>query len=97
MRIFTSHGFVTSFSTTIRDFGFTFIHDQLVDYSVLGISPHQLAAFENSMPNGAGGPNSHFTLAVGDGDALGVPTRVTVSCAGAKGCTVGTNAVLPKN
>jgi hypothetical protein len=97
MHIVTSHGLVTSISTTIHNFGYTFIHDQLVDYSMLGISSQQLAAFENSMPNGAGGPNSHFTLSVGEGDALGVPTRVTVSCDGAKGCTVGTNTVLPKN
>ena len=97
MHIVTSHGFVTSISTTIHDFGYTFIHDQLVDYAVLGISPQQLAAFENTMPNGAGGPDSHFTLAVGDGDALGVPTHVTVSCDGTKGCTVGTTTVLPKN
>ena len=95
MRIATSHGSVTSISTTIHDFGYTFIHDQLIDYSVLGISPQQLAAFEDAMPNDAGGPRSHFTLAVGDGDALGVPTHVIVSCDGAKGCTVGTNTVLP--
>jgi hypothetical protein len=97
MHIVTSHGAVTSISTTIHDFGFTFIHDQLVDCSVLGITPQQLAAFEDAMPNNAGGPDSHFTLAVGDGDALGVPTHVTVSCDGAKGCTVGTTTVLPKN
>jgi hypothetical protein len=95
MHIVTSHGAVTSLSTTIHDFGYAFIHSQLVDYSVLGITPQQLAAFENTMPNGAGGPGSHFTLPVGDGDALGVPTRVVVSCDGAKGCTVTTKTVLP--
>ena len=97
MHIVTNHGAVTSISTTIHDFGFTFIHDQLVDYSALGISPQQLAKFEDAMPNDAGGPDSHFTLAVGDGEALGVPTRVVVSCDGAKGCTVATTTVLPKN
>jgi hypothetical protein len=94
MRIVTHHDAVTSISTTIHDFGYTFIHDQLVDYSVLGITPQQLAAFEDAMPNGAGDPDSHFTLAVGDGDALGVPTHVTVSCDGANGCTVGTTTAL---
>jgi hypothetical protein len=96
MHIVTNHGDVTSISTTIHDFGYTFIHDQLVDYSVLGISSQQLAAFENTMPNGAGGTDSHFTLAVGDGNALGVPTRVVVSCDGPKGCSVTTKTVLPK-
>jgi hypothetical protein len=97
MRIVTSRGAVTSISTTIHDYGFSFIHDQLVDDEVLGITPRQLATFENTMPDDAGGPDSHFSLTVGDGDALGVPTRVTVSCKGAQGCTVATTTVLPKN
>jgi hypothetical protein len=64
---------------------------------VLGVTNQQMAAFENAMPNGAGGPNSHFTLAVGDGNALGIPTHVVVSCAGAKGCTVATTTTLRTN
>jgi len=97
MHIVTRHGFVTSISTSARDFGYSFIHDQLVSYSVLGVTNQQMAAFENAMPNGAGGPNSHFTLAVGDGNALGIPTHVVVSCAGAKGCTVATTTTLRTN
>jgi hypothetical protein len=96
MHIVTHNGFVTSLSTTIHDYGYTFIHDQLVAYSVLGVTPLQMAAFEKAMPNGAGDPDSHFTLAVGDGDALGVPTHITVSCDGPKGCTVATTTTLPK-
>jgi hypothetical protein len=46
------------------------------------------------MPNGAGGPTSHFSLPFGTGTSLGVPTAVTVSCAGAKGCTVATKTTL---
>lgn len=97
MHIVTQDGLVTSVSTTTHDYGFTFIHDQLVAYSVLGITTQQMAAFSNAMPNGAGDPDSHFKLAVGDAEALGVPTHITVSCDGPKGCTVATTTVLPKN
>jgi hypothetical protein len=97
MHIVTQNGYVTWVSTTTRNNGYSFIHSQLDSYSVLGVTSGQLAAFENAMPNGAGDPDSHFTLAVGDAEALGVPTHVTVSCAGAKGCTVSTITTLPKN
>jgi len=46
------------------------------------------------MPNGAGGPTSHFDLPFGTGTALGIPTAVRVSCAGPAGCTVSTNTTL---
>jgi hypothetical protein len=96
MRVLTHNGSVVSISTTTHNTGYAFIHDQLESYTVLGVTPEQLAAFENAMPNGAGGPTSHFRLAVGDGNALGVSTHVTVACEGVKGCTVATTTDLPQ-
>jgi hypothetical protein len=93
-RVTAKNDYLTTISTTTKEFGFTAIHDQLQAESVVGISAKQFAAFQNAMPAGAGGPDSHFTLAVGTGRALGVPTKVSVSCDGAKGCTVSTVTTL---
>jgi hypothetical protein len=95
MHVVTRDGLVTSISTSTSDFGYLFIRTQLASLNVLGLTTRQMAEFENAMPNGAGGEQSHFTLPFGTGNALGVPTAVTVSCAGQKGCTVSTNTTLP--
>jgi hypothetical protein len=94
MHVVTRNGEVTSISTTTRDSGYLFIRTQLASLSVLGLSTRQMADFENAMPSGAGGENSYFSLPFGTGTALGVPTSVTVSCAGPKGCTVSTKTTL---
>lgn len=96
MRVVTRSGYVTSISTATSDHGFLFIRTQLASLGVLGLTSKQLANFENSMPNGAGGDSSYFSLPFGTGRALGVPTSVTVSCAGPKGCTVSTTTTLPQ-
>jgi hypothetical protein len=95
MHVVTKGGLVTSISTSTTDSGYLFIRTQLASLGVLGLTAKQMADFENSMPNGAGGPSSHFSLPFGTGNALGVPTAVNVSCAGAKGCTVSTRTTLP--
>lgn len=94
MKVVTKHGKVTSISTSTTDSGYLFIRTQLASLDVLGLTPAQMANFENAMPNGAGGPDSHFSLPFGTGNALGVPTAVRVSCDGAKGCTVSTKTTL---
>ena len=94
MHVVTRHGQVTSISTSTTDSGYLFIRTQLASLNVLGLTTKQMADFENAMPNGAGGPKSHFSLPFGTGKALGVPTAVRVSCAGAKGCTVATKTTL---
>jgi hypothetical protein len=93
-RITTRDNLLTTISTTSTEFGFAEIHDQLEAESVVGITTKQMAAFENAMPVGAGGPKSFFTLKLGTGTALGIPTRVSVTCAGPKGCTVTTLTTL---
>jgi hypothetical protein len=94
MTVATHDGLVTSIATDSRDSGYLFIRTQLASLSDLGLTDQQTADFENRMPNGAGGPTSHFSLPFGTGHALGVPTTVTVSCAGAKGCDVATRTTL---
>jgi Trk-type K+ transport system membrane component len=94
MHVITRHGLVTSISTSTTDFGYLFIRSQISSLGVLGLTTKQMALFEDSMPNGAGDANSHFNLPFGTGNALGIPTTVRVSCAGAKGCTVSTNTTL---
>jgi hypothetical protein len=94
MHVETRNGQVTSISTSTTDSGYLFIRTQLSSLNVLGLTAKQMADFENAMPNGAGGPSSHFSLPFGSGNALGVPTAVRVSCAGAKGCTVSTKTTL---
>ena len=94
MRVTTRHGAVTSITTSAHDYGFLFIRNQLQSLSVLGLTTRQMADFENSMPAGAGGANSYFHLPFGVGTALGIPTAVTVACAGPQGCTVATNTTL---
>jgi hypothetical protein len=94
MHVVTKNGQVTSISTSTTDSGYLFIRTQLSSLTVLGLTTKQMADFENAMPNGAGGPSSHFSLPFGSGNALGVPTAVRVSCAGAKGCTVSTKTTL---
>jgi len=97
MHVVTHDGEVTSISTTTRDSGYLFIRTQLASLGVLGLTTRQMANFEDAMPNGAGGENSYFSLPFGTGTALGVPTAVTVSCVGPKGCTVSTRTtLLPK-
>ena len=96
MRVVTRNGAVTSISTSTHDYGFLFIRAQLASLGVLGLTAKQMANFENAMPNGAGGDNSYFSLPFGTGNALGVPTSVTVACAGPKGCTVSTRTTLPQ-
>jgi hypothetical protein len=94
MRVVTRGGLVTSISTSTTSSGYLFIRSQIASLQVLGLTPTQTANFENEMPNGAGGPTSHFNLPFGTGSALGIPTAVRVSCAGPKGCTVSTNTTL---
>jgi hypothetical protein len=94
MAVETRGGQVRTISTDTRGFGFLFIRTQLASLDVLGLTDSQLANFENAMPNGAGDADSFFSLGYGTGNALGVPTAVTVSCAGAKGCTVETKTTL---
>lgn len=94
MRVTTGNGFVTSLATTTTGSGFSFIHNQLESMTGLGLTTAQMARFEDAMPNGAGGPSSHFSLPFGTGNALGVPTTVDVRCAGANGCTVTTKTTL---
>jgi hypothetical protein len=95
MHVVTRDGLVTSISTSTHDFGYLFIRTQLASLNVLGLTSKQMADFQNAMPNGAGDAHSFFTLPFGTGDALGVPTAVTVSCAGPKGCTITTRTTLP--
>jgi hypothetical protein len=94
MQVVTRKGYVTSISTTTRDHGFLFIRTQLASLNTLGLTSKQLANFENTMPNGAGGEDSYFSIPFGTGNALGVPTSVTVSCSGPKGCAVSTKTTL---
>jgi hypothetical protein len=94
MRVVTHDGLVTAISTSTTNSGYLFIRSQLASLQVLGLTASQTANFENAMPNGAGGPTSHFDLPFGTGTALGIPTSVRVSCAGSKGCTVSTNTTL---
>jgi hypothetical protein len=94
MHVVTRHGAVISISTTTHDFGYQFIHSQILSLGVLGLTTRQMANFEDAMPNGAGDAHSYFSLPFGTGDALGVPTSVSVSCAGPKGCTVSTKTTL---
>ena len=94
MQVVTRHGLVTSISTSTHNFGYLFIRTQLASLNVLGLTSKQLADFQNAMPNGAGDEHSRFTLPFGTGNSLGVPTAVTVSCAGPNGCTVSTKTTL---
>jgi hypothetical protein len=94
MKVATHGGVLTTLSTRTRTDGFAAIHNQLESLTALGLTNLQLAAFENAMPDGAGSPTSHFALVVGVGTALGVPTRIAVSCADAKGCEVTTTTTL---
>ena len=94
MHVVTRGGLVTSISTSTHDFGYLFIRTQLASLNVLGLTSKQMAEFQNAMPNGAGDAKSYFKLPFGTGNALGVPTAVTVSCAGPKGCTVATTTTL---
>jgi hypothetical protein len=94
MHVVTRNGYVTTISTSTTNSGYAFIRDQLASLDVLGLTTTQMADFENSMPDGAGGPKSYFTLPFGTGTALGIPTTVKVSCAGPKGCTVATKTTL---
>ena len=94
MHVVTRDGLVTSISTSTHDFGYLFIRTQLTSLNVLGLTTKQMAEFQDAMPNGAGDANSYFKLPFGTGNALGVPTAVTVSCAGPKGCTVATKTTL---
>ena len=94
MRVVTRDGLVTSISTSTTNSGYVFIRSQIASLDVLGLTPSQTANFENAMPNGAGGPTSHFSLPFGTGTALSIPTAVRVSCDGAAGCTVSTNTTL---
>jgi hypothetical protein len=94
MHVVTHNGYVTTISTSTTDSGYTFIRDQIASLNVLGLTTTQMADFENSMPDGAGGPKSYFSLPFGTGTALGIPTTVRVSCAGPKGCTVSTATTL---
>ena len=95
-RVNTSKNAIRTITTTSREFDFNDLHNELVSDRVVGISNQQMGAFQRSMPNGAGGPNSFFTLKVGTGMALGVPTTVSVVCAGPKGCNVRTVTTLEK-
>jgi hypothetical protein len=94
MRVVTRDGYVRSVSTTTHEFGYLFIRSQISSLNVLGLTSRQMTAFENAMPNGAGDEHSYFSLPFGTGNALGVPTAVTVGCAGPKGCTVSTRTTL---
>jgi hypothetical protein len=94
MKVVTKDGVLRTISTRTHSYGYSDIHNQLQTFTALGITNLQLAAFQNAMPDGVGGPTSHFSLAVGTGSALGVPTHVTVSCNGAKGCDVTTTTTL---
>jgi hypothetical protein len=89
-RVTTKDNYLTTISTTTQEFSFAGIHGQLEAESVVGITPNQMAAFQNAMPVGAGDPTSFFSLSVGTGTALGVPTTVSVKCAGPSGCAVTT-------
>jgi hypothetical protein len=96
MRVVTRDGYVTSISTTTHDFGYLFIRSQISSLNVLGLTTRQMTEFENAMPNGVGDEHSYFSLPFGTGNALGVPTSVTIGCAGPKGCTVTTHTTLPQ-
>ena len=97
MRVVTRDGYVTSISTSTHDFGYLFIRNHLSSLNVLGLTSRQMTEFENAMPNGAGDASSYFRLPFGTGTALGVPTAVTVGCAGPRGCTVTTQTTLLQN
>jgi hypothetical protein len=89
-RVTTKYDYLTTISTTTQEFSFAEIQDQLEAESVVGITNTQMAAFENAMPVGAGDPTSFFSLLVGTGTELGVPTTVSVKCSGPNGCAVTT-------
>lgn len=93
----TKNDYITRIATTTKEFDYTDLHDQLEAVGVVGISTNQMAAFENAMPAGAGGPTSHFNLVVGTGYDLGIPTKVAVKCEGAAGCNVTTVTTLTTN
>jgi hypothetical protein len=96
-RVTTKDGYLISVSTTSREFDFADIDTQLHAESVVGITNAQLGAFLNARPVGAGDAHSFFSLPVGTGTALGVPTRVSVTCSGPKGCEVNTVTTLEAN
>lgn len=90
----TRNDYLRSITTQSREFDFADLHNQLDAEAVLGITNAQMARFENAMPVGAGGPTSFFRLDVGTGHDLGVPTAISVVCAGPKGCDVRTVTTL---
>jgi hypothetical protein len=96
MTVVTRNGAVTSISTSTRDTGYLFIRTQLTALNVLGLTTKQMVEFQNAMPDGAGDANSHFRLPFGTGNALGVPTAVTVGCDGGNGCTISTKTIPPQ-
>lgn len=92
--VITKDDYISRIVTTTHEYDYTDLHNELVADRVIGISTTQMAAFINAMPDGAGGPSSYFSLALGTGDALGVPTRVDVKCSGPAGCLVTTTTTL---
>jgi hypothetical protein len=92
----TKDDYVSTVTTRTKEYDYTDLHSKLVELKVVGISTTQMAAFLNAMPVGAGGPDSYFQLDVGTGTSLGVPTDVTVKCAGPAGCTIRTTTTLAR-
>lgn len=93
----TKNDYITTVTTTTHEYDYTDLHSKLVEEEVVGITPAQLGAFEDSMPVGAGGPSSSFALTVGTGTALGVPTKLAVKCSGPAGCVITSTTTLPQN
>lgn len=94
MTVVTTGGVLASVSTKTDAAGFSDIHGAIYGDQDFGFTNAELAAFQNKLPASVDEGTAHFTLVLGTGNELGVPTRVWVTCAGAKGCEVYTTTTL---
>ena len=92
--VISQGGMLTEITTQTHDPDFASMHTDLYQIAAVGVSKRQLGAFMNAVPV-PGKHGSVFSLKVGSGSALGVPTTVSASCAGAKGCDIRTISRLP--
>ena len=88
IRVVTSGGTVTSIGTSIHASDFSEMHTAVYGLAIVGIDQKSLAAFFDSLPLPRADTTLVFDKVVGTGNALGVPTTFSVTCAGKKWCTV---------
>ncbi|HEY4268961.1 MAG TPA: hypothetical protein VGM94_12295 [Galbitalea sp.] len=93
-RVISQGGLLTRITTDTHEPDFSTMHTDLYQIANVGITKAQFGAFMKAIPV-PGKHGSVFTIRVGSGTALGVPTTVSASCAGAQGCDVRTDSRLP--